>query len=279
MTNRLTGRVVAITGAGRGIGAATAGALTREGARVAIGDIDVDIAKETADQLGGDTVALPLDVTSAESVTAFMDAVESTLGPIDVYINNAGVMPLSHLLDEGDATIDRIFAINTRAVIHGTREAARRMLPRGHGHIVNVASTAGKAGIAGSATYCASKAAVVQYTEGAYAELHPHGLEFSIVMPGITRTELTAGVEDMPAFRAITPESVADAIVAAIVKPRLEVYVPRSAGTVMNVIRLLPFRAGQALGRRMGADHVFLDAIERPERSAYESRATGKDQG
>ena len=81
----------------------------------------------------------------------------------------------------------------------------------------------------------------------------------------------------MPAFRAITPESVADAIVAAIVKPRLEVYVPRSAGTLLNVIRLLPFRVGQALGKRMGADHVFMDAIERPERSAYESRATGND--
>jgi short-subunit dehydrogenase len=281
MGNRLAGRVVAITGAGRGIGAATTEALVREGARVAIGDVDLDIAKQTAEriarQTGGDTIALPLDVTSPDSVSEFMDAVESTLGPIDVYINNAGVMPLAHALDEDDATIDRIFAINTRAVIHGTRAAARRMLPRGRGHIVNIASTAGKAGIAGSATYCASKAAVVQYTEGAYAELHPQGLEFSIVMPGITRTELTAGVEDMPAFRAITPESVADAIVAAIVKPRLEVYVPRSAGTLMNVIRLLPFRAGQALGRRMGADHVFMDAIERPERSAYEARATGKE--
>ena len=278
MSNRLTGKVVAITGAGRGIGAATAQALTREGARVAIGDIDLDVAKATADRLGGDTLALPLDVTSAESVTSFLNTIESSLGPIDVYINNAGVMPLAHVLDEDEATIDRIFAINTRAVIHGTREAARRMLPRGRGHIVNVASTAGKAGIAGSATYCASKAAVVQYTEGAYAELHPQGLEFSIVMPGITRTELTAGVEDMPAFRAITPESVADAIVAAIVKPRLEVYVPRSAGTVISLTRLLPFSAGQWIGKRMGADHVFMDAIERPERSAYESRATGKDQ-
>ena len=277
MSTRLTGRVVAITGAGRGIGAATAEALTKEGARVAIGDIDLDIAKATAERIGGETIALPLDVTSTESVSAFMDTVESTLGPIDVYINNAGVMPLSAALEEDDATIDRIFAINTRAVIHGTREAARRMLARGRGHIVNVASTAGKAGIAGSATYCASKAAVVQYTEGAYAELHPHGLEFSIVMPGITRTELTAGVEDMPAFRAITPESVADAIVAAVVKPRLEVYVPRSAGTVISMTRLLPFRLGQAIGKRMGADHVFMDAIERPERSAYESRATGKD--
>ena len=278
MSNRLAGRVVAITGAGRGIGAATAEALTKEGARVAIGDVDLDIAKATAERIGGDTVALPLDVTSTESVTAFMDTVESTLGPIDVYINNAGVMPLSPVLDEDDATIDRIFAINTRAMIHGTREAARRMLPRGRGHIVNVASTAGKAGVAGSATYCASKAAVVQYTEGAYAELNPKGLEFSIVMPGITRTELTAGVEDMPGFRAITPESVADAIVAAVVKPRLEVYVPRSAGTVINVTRLLPFRLGQALGKRMGVDHVFLDALARPERAAYEARATGKEQ-
>jgi NAD(P)-dependent dehydrogenase (short-subunit alcohol dehydrogenase family) len=277
MSNRLTGKVVAITGAGRGIGAATAAALAREGARVAIGDVDLDIAKATAERIGGDTVALPLDVTSNESVAAFMDTIESTLGPIDVYINNAGVMPLSPLLDEDDATIDRIFAINTRAMLHGTREAARRMLPRGNGHIINVASTAGKAGLAGSATYSASKAAVIQYTEGAYAELHPRGLDFSIVMPGITRTELTAGVDDLPGFRAITPETVADAIVDAVVKPRLEVFIPRSARPLMNVTRLLPFRVGQALGRKMGVDHVFLDAIERPERSAYEARATGKD--
>jgi NAD(P)-dependent dehydrogenase (short-subunit alcohol dehydrogenase family) len=277
MSDRLTGRVIAITGAGRGIGAATAEALTKEGARVAIGDVDLDIAKATAERIGGDTIALPLDVTSVESVAAFMDAVESTLGPIDVYINNAGVMPLARLLEEDDAVIERIFAINTRAVIHGTREAARRMLPRGGGHIVNVASTAGKAGIAGSATYSASKAAVVQYTQGAYAELNPQGLEFSIVMPGITRTELTSGVEDMPAFRAITPESVAAAIVQAVVKPRLEVYVPRSAGTLINVLQLFPTRVALAIGKRMGADHVFMDAIERPERSSYEARATGSD--
>ena len=276
MSNRLAGRVIAITGAGRGIGAATATALTKEGARVAIGDVDLDIAKATAERIGGDTIALPLDVTSTESVADFMDTVESTLGPIDVYINNAGVMPLSALLDEDDDTIDRIFAINTRAVIHGTREAARRMLPRGRGHIVNVASTAGKAGIAGSATYSASKAAVIQYTEGAYAELHPHGLDFSVVMPGITRTELTAGVEDMPAFRAIPPESVADAIVAAVMKPRFEVYVPRRPGrssTSPGCSRSAP-ASGSA---QDGADHIFLDALDRPERASYEARATGKE--
>jgi len=277
MSNRLAGRVVAITGAGRGIGAATAQALTAEGARVAIGDIDLDVAKATAERIGGDTLALPLDVTSPESVAEFMDTVESTLGPIDVYINNAGVMPLSPMLAEDDATIDRIFAINTRAMIHGTREAARRMLPRGRGHIVNVASTAGRAGIAGSATYSASKAAMIMYTQAAYTELRPHGLDVSCVMPGITRTELTAGVPDMPAFRAITPEAVADAIVAAVVKPRFDVYIPKSAGRLIDVISLLPFRTGQWIGRKMGAEQVFLEAADRPERSAYEARATGRD--
>ena len=277
MNNRLDGRVVAITGAGRGIGAATAAALSREGARVAIGDIDLDVAKATAERIGGETLALPLDVTSDASVSDFMDTVESTLGPIDVYINNAGVMPLSSLLDESDATIDRIFAINALAMIHGTREAARRMLPRGRGHVVNVASTAGKAGIAGSATYCASKAAVVMYTEGAHAELHARGLDFSIVMPGITRTELTDGVEDMPGFRAITPEAVADAVVEAVVRPRLEVFVPKSAGPLMNVMRLLPLRATEWVGRKMGTDRIFMDALDRPERSSYEARAKGTE--
>lgn len=277
MSNRLSGRVIAITGAGRGIGAATAAALTREGARVAIGDIDLDVAKATAERIGGDTIALPLDVTAPQSVTDFMDTVESTLGPIDVYINNAGVMPLSSLLDESDTTIERIFAINTLAMIHGTRAAARRMLPRGRGHIVNVASTAGKAGIAGSATYCASKAAVVMYTEGAHAELHGRGLDFSIVMPGITRTELTDGVEDMPGFRAITPEAVAEAVVEAVVKPRLEVFVPKSAGPLLNLMRMLPLRTTEWVGRKMGTDRIFMDALDRPERSSYEARAKGDE--
>jgi NAD(P)-dependent dehydrogenase (short-subunit alcohol dehydrogenase family) len=277
MSDLLSGRVVAITGAGRGIGAATALALTRAGASVAIGDIDLDVAKATADAIGGGTLALPLDETSPESVTAFMDTIEASLGPIDVYINNAGVMPLSGILDEDDATIDRIFAINTRAMIHGTRAAAGRMLPRGHGHVINVASTAGRAGIAGSATYSASKAAVIMYSQAAYTELHPRGLDVTVVMPGITRTELTAGIDDMPAFRAITPESVAEAIVGAVAKPRFEVYIPGSAGTMINVISLLPFRMGQWIGKKMVADHVFIDALAKHERSSYEARAKGGD--
>jgi len=275
MTPALHGRTVAITGGGRGIGAATARALVAAGARVAIGDVDLATAQATAAAIGGSTLALPLDVTDRAGFVAFLDIVESTLGPLDVLVNNAGIMPLTRLLGEDEALTARVLAINVEAVVRGTREAVRRMLPRGSGHVVNVASTAGKAGVPGASTYCSSKSAVIGFSEAVRLELHGTGLEVSCVMPGITRTELTDGVVDMRGFRAIQPEDVADAIVAAIRKPRFEVYVPRSAGPLLWSTAMMPRRTREWVGRRMGVDHVFLDAGDDPERRAYEERARG----
>jgi len=272
----LAGKVVAVTGAGRGIGACTARALVAAGAKVAIGDIDLGPAQETADSIGGGTIALQLDVTDTASFDAFLDAVEAQLGPLDVLVNNAGIMPLTPLLDEDDATTFRILELNVRSMIYGTREAVRRMLPRGHGHVINVASTAGKGGIPGASTYCASKSAMITFSEAVRFELNDTGLEVSCVMPGIVRTELADGVSDLPAFKAITPESVADAIVEAIEKPRFEVFVPRSAGTLLKTTSLLPRPMREWVGRKMGVDHVFLDAAQDPGRKAYEERARGK---
>ena len=96
----LDGQVVAITGGGRGIGRATAAALIAKGARVAIGDIDGPLAERTASELGSDTIGLPLDVTDQASFTEFLDAVESRLGPLDVLVNNAGIMPVGPFVDE-----------------------------------------------------------------------------------------------------------------------------------------------------------------------------------
>src|SRR3712207_6727414 len=96
----LNGRVVAITGGARGIGKATALALTRAGARVAIGDLDAKLAERTAEEIGGDTKSYELDVTSRPSVAAFLDGVERDLGPVDVMINNAGIMPIASFLEE-----------------------------------------------------------------------------------------------------------------------------------------------------------------------------------
>jgi NAD(P)-dependent dehydrogenase (short-subunit alcohol dehydrogenase family) len=275
LSTSLSGKVVAITGAGRGIGACTAKALVAAGAQVAIGDIDLPAAQETAASISAGTIALPLDVTDPASFTAFLDAVEAQLGPVDVLVNNAGIMPLAPLLEEDEATTARILRINVEAMIRGTREAVRRMQPRGRGHIINVASTAGKGGIPGASTYCASKAAIIAFSEAVRMEVRESGIEVSCVMPGITRTELTDGVADLPAFRAIQPEDVAEAIVDAVRKPRFDIYIPRSAGPLIYGTGLLPRRAREWVGRKMGVDHVFMDAAHNPERKAYEERARG----
>ncbi|MGV2970337.1 MULTISPECIES: SDR family NAD(P)-dependent oxidoreductase [unclassified Mycolicibacterium] len=155
----LTGQVVAITGAARGIGAATARAFVAAGARVAIGDIDAELAQRTAAEIGA--IAAGVDVTDDHSVGAFLDDVEERLGTLDVMVNNAGIMPVVGVLDETAESVRRQLAVNVAGVIHGTRHAARRMVPRGSGRVVNVASAAGRMAFGGVATYSGSKFAVV----------------------------------------------------------------------------------------------------------------------
>ncbi|MDQ6836501.1 MAG: SDR family NAD(P)-dependent oxidoreductase, partial [Actinomycetota bacterium] len=133
----LAGKVVAITGGARGIGRATAAALIHQGARVAIGDIESDLAAQTAQELGSGTLGLALDVTDRASFTEFLDAVEEGLGPLDVLINNAGIMPIGPFVDETDRTAQRMIDINLTGVIYGSKLAVERFLPRGRGHLVN----------------------------------------------------------------------------------------------------------------------------------------------
>lgn len=269
----LAGKVVVITGGGRGIGAATASALAKLGAKVAIGDLDLDVAKQTADRLGDDAIALPLDVTDRPGFTAFLDEVEKQLGPIDVLINNAGIMPVGLLEEEDDRSTWHQLQINLHAVIHGTRQAVLRMKPRNTGHIVNVASMAGKAGFPGVATYCATKHGVVGLSEAVRGELHGTEVEVSVVMPAIVRTELTSGVEEARLFKSIQPEDVADAIVAALQRPRFDVFVPRSLAPMNRFTRLLPRSTGEWIVRRLKGDQVTLNAAHSAARKEYEARA------
>jgi NAD(P)-dependent dehydrogenase (short-subunit alcohol dehydrogenase family) len=269
----LTGTVVVITGGARGIGLATAHALTAAGARVAIGDLDGDLAQRAAKDVGGEALGLDLDVTDHPGFTAFLDQVERELGPIDVLVNNAGIMPLALLDEESDETTAKQIAINLSAVIHGTREAIRRMKPRHSGHIVNIASVAGKVGTAGGATYSATKHGVVGLCEAVHFELRGTGVEISCVMPTIVRTELAAGLKQTRLSSQIGPEQVADAIVAAVRSPRLEVWVPRYLGTLSKVVRVLPRGAGEAIMRVGGSDRLLASAAHAPERAEYERRA------
>src|SRR6185437_11067989 len=121
----LTGKVAVVTGGARGIGRALAAALVREGARVAIADLDGEAAEAAARELGPSAIGLVLDVTDRPAFTACLDEVERRLGPLDIVVNNAGIMPVTPLDEESDASVTRQLEINLHAVIHGTQEAMR----------------------------------------------------------------------------------------------------------------------------------------------------------
>jgi NAD(P)-dependent dehydrogenase (short-subunit alcohol dehydrogenase family) len=273
----LNGRVVAITGGARGIGKATATALVRKGCRVAIGDLDLELAEETAAGLGGGTVALALDVTDRASFTAFVEETERQLGPVDVVVNNAGIMPVTALVDESDDSIHRQLDINVYGVIVGTQLAIERMRPRGSGHIVNIASQAGKTAIPGIATYSGTKHAVVGVCEAVKAELRGSGVEIHCVMPTVVNTELTAGV-GQKLIKPVEAEDVADEIVDALEVGRFDVYVPRSNAIMTRVSALLPRRAGEAIARLMKADKLMFE-VDHGARRAYEERAAASEPG
>jgi NAD(P)-dependent dehydrogenase (short-subunit alcohol dehydrogenase family) len=273
----LSGRVVAITGGARGIGKATATALVRKGCRVAIGDLDRELAERTAAELGGGTIALSLDVTDRGSFAAFLDEAERQLGPLDVLVNNAGIMPVTPIAEESDDSIRRQLDINVYGVIVGTQLAIERMGPRGTGHIVNLASQAGKGGVPGIATYSGTKHAVVGFSEAVRAELRDSGLEVACVMPTVVNTELTSGV-GQKMVKPVEAADVADEIVDALEVPRFDVWVPRANGALFKVVSLLPRRGREALARLMKVDKLMTE-VDHTARSAYEERVAHSEPG
>jgi NAD(P)-dependent dehydrogenase (short-subunit alcohol dehydrogenase family) len=266
----LIGKVVAITGGARGIGKATAAALVRKGCRVAIGDLDLGLAEETAAELGGGTVALALDVTDRGAFTDFIDAAERELGPLDVLVNNAGIMPVTPLVAESDDSLKRQIDINLYGVIVGTQLAMQRMRLRG-GNIVNIASQAGKGGVPGIATYSATKHAVVGLSEAARLELRGSGIEVSCVMPTVVNTELTHGVGQR-LIKPVEASDVADEIVDALEVGRFDVWIPRYNGALFRFVALLPRGAREALGRLMKIDKLMTE-VDHGARRSYEERA------
>jgi short-subunit dehydrogenase len=273
----LNGKAVAITGGARGIGKATAAALVRKGCRVAIGDLDLALAEQTAAELGNGTLALGLDVTDRDSFAGFLDEAERQLGPLDVVVNNAGIMPVTPFAEESVDSIRRQLEINVYGVITGMQLAIERMRPRNSGHIVNLASQAGKAGIAGIATYSGTKHAVVGLSEAVRAELRDTGIEIACVMPTVVNTELTHGVENRM-VKAVEAEDVANEIVDALEVPRFDVFVPRANGIMFKVISLLPRAAREWIGRAMGVDKLMID-VDHAARRGYEERAAASTSG
>jgi NADP-dependent 3-hydroxy acid dehydrogenase YdfG len=276
----LVGQVAAITGAARGIGKATAQAFAREGMKVAIGDLDADLAEKTAAEIGPNAAGFALDVTRRDSFEAFVDAAEERFGPLDVLVNNAGIMPLGRFIDEDDATAIRTIDINLHGVILGMKIALPRMMARDRGHVVNISSQAGKYGAPGGATYSATKHAVVGLTEAVRGELHidRSDVELSYVMPFVVDTELGAGTGEAFGLKHLRPEQVADAIVHALQYRVVDVWVPRSSHRTQRLNQILPRRISERIARAMKADRVLMSA-DRQARAAYELRAARSEPG
>jgi NAD(P)-dependent dehydrogenase (short-subunit alcohol dehydrogenase family) len=267
-------KVIVITGGARGIGFATATALHNLGAKVAIGDVDEAKLKESGTALGL-AVYGKLDVTDPESFSSFLDDVERQLGPLDVLINNAGIMPAGQVIDEPDTVTRRILDINIYGVILGSKLAAQRMVPRGSGHIINIASLAGESPTPGLATYCASKFAVLGFTDSARIEYRNTGVHFSSVLPTFTNTELISGTSGAKLLKNAEPEDIANAILGLITKPAARVAVTRIAGIIAGSMKFLPKSAGEFIARKLGMEHAFIEDVDNAARKAYEDRARG----
>jgi NAD(P)-dependent dehydrogenase (short-subunit alcohol dehydrogenase family) len=267
---KLQGAVVAVTGGARGIGLAIAEALQAEGARVAIGDVDVALAQKEARRLGA--FAHVLDVRKRDSFADFLRATEDALGPLDILINNAGIMPMGAFLAEEPGISDAQIDINFRGVIHGMQLALPGMLTRRRGHVVNVASMAGRFAIPGAAIYCGTKHAVVGMTESVAGEHRDSGVNFTIIMPSKVLTELSSGTDAAnPGIPSVTPQEVAAAVVSAVKKPRLLLAVPDYLQTAHAFYGLIPEWL-QERGRRLMGDTGILTKLDHSARGSYVKR-------
>ncbi|WP_404863610.1 L-iditol 2-dehydrogenase [Georhizobium sp. MAB10] len=193
---RLDGKSALITGSARGIGRTFAEAYIREGATVAIADIDVERAEKTAAEIGDGAYAVALDVTDQHSIDAAISAVEARCGGLDILVNNAAIFDLAPIVDITRESFDRVFRINVSGTLFMMQAAARSMIAQDRpGRIINMASQAGRRGEALVAVYCASKAAVISLTQSAGLNLIRHRINVNAIAPGVVDGEHWDGVD------------------------------------------------------------------------------------
>lgn len=194
--NRLEGKSALITGAARGIGKAFAQAYLKEGATVAIADINSERAQATAAELGAGAYAVTMDVTDQASIEAAIAQVVATAGKLDILVNNAALFDLAPIVEITRESYDRLFSINVAGTLFTLQAAARQMIAQGHGgKIINMASQAGRRGEALVAVYCATKAAVISLTQSAGLNLIEHRINVNAIAPGVVDGEHWEGVD------------------------------------------------------------------------------------
>ena len=225
MSMEFQDRVALVTGGASGIGKAVVLALAARGARVGICDLNAAGAEAVAAEIGGSSLAVPMDVTDAASVRAGVASAVESLGAPDVLVNAAGWDQIMRFLDTDEAFWDRVIAINFLGVVATCHAVLPHMVERGSGAVVNVASEAGRAGSSGEAVYSGAKGAVIAFSKAIAREVARSGVRVNVVTPGLTDTPflqrnideghgklMEAMVKATPLRRLSTPEEVAEAI-------------------------------------------------------------------
>jgi NAD(P)-dependent dehydrogenase (short-subunit alcohol dehydrogenase family) len=201
-------KVVFVTGSTRGIGRVIAIAFAEQGAKVAVNGTKENLCHnvvEEVDTAGGEGVAVPGDISNSEVVRGCFKKILNDFGHLDILVNNAGIIYVEDCIDTTDQQWDRTMAVNCRGVFLCSREAARHMVERKSGKIINISSQLGKSGVAKYTHYCASKFAVVGFTQALAKELAPHRINVNAVCPGIVDTDMMD--EELEVFKKITGKS------------------------------------------------------------------------
>ncbi len=218
---RLADRVAIVTGGARGIGAAICRAFAQEGARVAVADVDLTVARDVAEQLRPDGLAIEVDVADEEMVEAMVARVQADLGPVNILVNNAGICPLADFEEIDAAEWDRVLAVNLKGAFLCSRAVVGGMRRRGWGRVINISSVAGKmGGVMVGAHYAASKAGLLALTWCLARAYASDGITANAIAPATVDTGLTRSwseekrrslVDSIPLGRLGQPEDVAAA--------------------------------------------------------------------
>jgi short-subunit dehydrogenase len=250
--------VAVVTGGARGIGRQIASDLLDAGYRVVIGDLDLKRTRATALELGEHCSALRLDVADRRLISKVVAEVESSVGPIALWVNNAGIMPTGYFTDHHLDVSAEVIEVNYLGVVQCTKIVLSLMIARGSGTILNIASATGAKPIAGAAVYSGSKAAIVGFSDALRREVRGTGVRICVVLPNLARTEMSAGISAPPALGSVSAEQVSAVALRAIQTGRFESFVPRRLGPIIRFSRLLPTGVQDWLDDRIGTDRIGL---------------------
>lgn len=261
--------VAAVTGGAQGIGLAIARDLVDAGYQVAIGDIDEVAAKSAANSLGTKAVGHALDVTSSESMTAFIDKVEAQWGELDLFVSNAGVMWVGNFAEEPERAMHAQVEVNLLGTIIGVKEMAPRMKARRSGQIITIASAASVLPTPGEATYGATKHGVLGYLKAVRAELRGSGVRVTSIMPAVVNTKLAEGTAT-GAAKLLSPDDVSKAVIKSIGSRRFELTIPGYVGPLAALANLLPQAGRDLMMRLMVPDQTR--SVDKQARDQYEGQ-------